>query len=277
MFNFVVLLYVCIGHWNISKSFTKDSGPLLDTILVMINLFMMSIPIALASHVAAAPRYPMYFSSLIPEDRHVILALLSFGYWIMIAQSSILFSLHIQAIFTPVFYSTPIMSKDLRAGMKEYRTKFDLRSRDNLPHEYRCFELMHYYEMDYYGKLILPLHILVYVLIMFPSATLIQYASHMHGKSILLICLYIIEFVTWWGTLLQFGGYYLGQNVKTIKSWRRLGWNTEDKKYMSRFSKSCRPLQLGDQSRFKINKLSILFFARGLSRGIVRILLTTVE
>lgn len=245
--------------------------------LLTINLFMIIIPITLALHVAAVPRSPMYVSSLVPGNHHIVLALILVGYWTMVTQSSILLSIHLQGILAHVFYAIPIMSKDLRSGLKINRTKSDLRSPDNLTHEYRCCELVHCFEMEYYGKLILPLHMLVYVLIMFPSAILIQHSSHMHGKTILLIGLYIVEFFTIWSSILLFGGYYSAQNVKTIKSWKKLGWNKEDKKYLSRFAKSCKPLQIGDQSRFKINKLSILFFVRGLSRGIVRILLTTVD
>lgn len=92
---------------------------MLDIILVMINLFMMLIPIALALHVATAPHSPMYLSSLVPENQHVILALISLGYWTMVTQSSILFSTHLQAIFTHVLYGTPIMSKDLRADINK--------------------------------------------------------------------------------------------------------------------------------------------------------------
>lgn len=174
---------------------------------------------------------------------------------------------------TSLFFATPIMSTDLRAGRQTRQD--DLLSLKHLSFEYRCFEIMHYIEMEMYGNLFVPLHTLIYILIIFPLAILIQHSSHMDNKTIIIILNRSVGFCIFWGTTLRFGGYYFAQNVKTLRSWGKLDLSCGDKLYMRKFVKSCKPLQIGDQARFKFTKLSILFFIRGISRGVVRVLLTS--
>lgn len=109
----------------------------------------------------------------------------------------------------------------------------------------------------------------------FAWAILVQNSHNVDGKTVIIIFHYVLGFSIFWGYALHFGGYFVSQNVKTLRSWIKLNWNYGDKKYIQKFAKSCKPLQMGEQTRFKFNKLSLLFFIRGISRGVVRILLTS--
>ncbi|OXA38773.1 hypothetical protein Fcan01_26454 [Folsomia candida] len=265
--------------WGSSDRQTKSLSTLLDVLLVAFQLMLIVAPLTSAIHSAPFPDSPMYLSSCFPSPwkrNSALLTINALFYWIIGTQSLVIFSLHLQSISTSLFFSTPIMAKDLRAGITSRRARQDkLLSLKHLTFEYRCFEIMHYVEMEIYGKLIVQLHTIIYILIIFPSAILIQHSSHMDSKTIAIICSYIIGSCMFWGTILRFGGYYFAQNAKTLRSWGKLDLSCEDKLYMTKFRKSCKPLQIGDQARFKLNKVLILFFIRGISRGVVRVLLTS--
>jgi hypothetical protein len=48
----------------------------------------------------------------------------------------------------------------------------------------------------------------------------------------------------------------------------------EEKKFISKFRKACRPLRVGAGSTFTIRRLSVLKFARAIVKGTIRALLT---
>lgn len=262
--------FISTEKWPLPQS-RKNIGPFLNKILIFLQFVLILFPATFAVHAATYPEFPIYISSSFsPPYSKLLLTLNSFVYWVLLTQSWILFNIQLQGVLTHQIFLTPIMATDLRATPK----RSDL-SLANLPKEYRSFEIVHWLSIDPYGNLILPLHITIYTLMMFASAILVQNSQNIGGKTVIIICHYVLGFGIFWGVLLHFGGYYFTQNLKTVRSWGKLEWSLEDKKYIKKFIKSCKPLQMGDQARFKFNKLTLLFFIRGISRGVVRILLTT--
>lgn len=183
------------------------------------------------------------------------------------------FYLHIQVLLTYILFACPILLKDLRANLPTYRTHHSLRSCPNLVHEYRCFEILHVIGMGFYGPLILPFHAFLSVLVVLGAYLITRHWMDMDYIAIYMMFNWVFIFFAVWALVLQFSGFYFLQCTKTLKSWKHFKWNKKDLKDLKRFTKSCKPLKIGDQIRFNFNNLSVLFFIRGISRGIVRALL----
>lgn len=173
-----------------------------------------------------------------------------------------------------IFYTdvTPIFWKDLRSD-SSHRTSNALRTPKNLTKEYRSVEVIHKLMMDYYKFAILPFHALVGALTVSGSYTLTRHSKKMEVINIFIICNWIIVFVCW-SLIIKFGGFYHSQCIKTIKSWKFFDFNKEDKLYMTKFTRSCRPMKIGDQIRFNFTNLTVLSFIKGVTRLYVRALLT---
>ncbi|OXA40831.1 hypothetical protein Fcan01_24230 [Folsomia candida] len=73
---------------------------------------------------------------------------------------------------------------------------------------------------------------------------------------VFVLMLSIIAQVTWTFFLEAFGRL-LENGKKTVKSWKEMKFRTrEEKAYMSKFKKSCRPLRTGKEGLFVISRIT---------------------
>lgn len=120
----------------------------------------------------------------------------------------------------------------------------------------------------------LPLYGIFALFSVFGSCLLIHFSRILTFVIIFVLISWTSGLFAFWVVTLKFGGFYFVQSIKTIKSWKKFNWTKRDILYIQKFAKSCRPLKIGDQSRFTFNNLSVFCFIRVVTRGIIRALLT---
>jgi hypothetical protein len=157
----------------------------------------------------------------------------------------------------------------------EYRTSHKMRRVENFPTEYRTLELLHKRGIAFYGLIIIPAQTLFGQFILYSNYTLIR-----HWNELGIVMKYLILFIDltvifFWNVTLEACGRFHMDATKAQKSWKLLPVrNNKEAKYLSKFRKSSRPLAIGAGEIFKIKRLTVLKFLRGIVKGTFRALLT---
>jgi len=77
-----------------------------------------------------------------------------------------------------------------------------------------------------------------------------------------------------WSVALELSGRLELGSRRLLRSWKNWNWSVADKKLLSKFRKSCRPICMRAGSYHVIQRTSVLKFLRGIVRGTFRALLT---
>jgi hypothetical protein len=78
-----------------------------------------------------------------------------------------------------------------------------------------------------------------------------------------------------WGLILEISGRFQTFSSSTLKSWKLLQFQSAiESKYLKKFKKSQKPLLIGKQGVFIIQRLTVLKFFRALMKGTFKALLT---
>jgi len=170
----------------------------------------------------------------------------------------------------------PILTREFKGGRPvwAYRTRSGLRHVDIMPREYKAMELLHKLGMIVYGKMLAPNHTLLGQFILLSNYTLIkQWENSGFFINLMLFAASGIVLCFWCATL-EVSGRFHKSAAKTIQSWKFMKQKSRhDSKLMSKFRKSCRPLAIGFEQIFKIKRLTVLKFIRGVIKGTFRALL----
>jgi len=165
--------------------------------------------------------------------------------------------------------------RELRPNKKKYVTRHSLRHSAQLPLFYRQLEILHKAGIRLLGKILLPMQFLIGKFILYGNFTLVRYGHILTHLDLLRISSFVLIFQVVWSLTLEFSGQFYRHSIATLISWKGLRIpRKEDRKYMSRFRKSCRPLYIGTEGYFVIRRLTVLKFLRAIIRGTFRSLLT---
>jgi len=171
-------------------------------------------------------------------------------------------------------YIVPFLSKELKMGGYPYETPSKLRQPQNLIVAYRALQLFQQVVNSLMGKFIVPTQTIVTKLIIISCYMAIRHGDEMEKATIALLLTWSGLAGIFWASTLMLGGYLHMYGEKTLLSWKYHQWNNKfDNKLMSKFRKSCKPIMVSFGHTYKIRRLSVLKFVRGLSRGILRALL----
>jgi hypothetical protein len=170
----------------------------------------------------------------------------------------------------------PLVCNELVRGRRSYSTNSRLRLTNNLSLEYRKFEVLHLNVMDVMGWSILPEQALIADAIMFINYALITVGYELGGITITVIVIFAVGLMTVWVTVLEAAGVFHKQSETLIESFKYGdGWNRNDRLYMDKFRKSCRPLGFRSGGGFCVKRLTGVKFIQGIVVGTLRILLST--
>lgn len=250
---------------------------LVDFILVYfsINLILTQLISSLVIYLFNnAPMFPCY---LLPDSSPLLIKVpLCFLYPCYVA--FLLFSNSLVIILTCFAYGiffVPFVVRELRVDRKSYKSVPELRQPSGLMPAYRSSQILQNQVNGLMGYFILPSQTMVTQIILLNTFTLITQSQHMSIPTLALMCVWTLTVAVFWSVILLMGGYLHFYGVKILTSWKYHAWPTKrDKKLMSKFRKSCPPIQVNFQKAYVIKRLTVLKFIRGLSRGILRILLT---
>jgi hypothetical protein len=157
----------------------------------------------------------------------------------------------------------------------KYRTSCKMRRIDNFPLEYTILQLLHKQGMEFYGFLLIPTQTLVGQFILYSNYTLIRHWNELDVTMKYLIMMIDLTVICIWNAILEVSGRFHMDATKSLKSWKLLTVrNKMETKYLSKFRKAARPLAIGFGEVFKIKRLTVLKFIRGIVKGTFRALLT---
>lgn len=171
----------------------------------------------------------------------------------------------------------PTIIKEFKLGKpnSSYRCSKDFRSPSNLTLYYRSTQILLLYANIALGPFIIPMHTASTMLFVYGLNIFITRGKSMAVIARALVLIWAILGAGAWGLALLVGGYVHLQGTKCLKSWKLFCWeNKREQKYMSKFRKSCRPWAIGYGNMLRVRRTSLLKFFKGLSKGLMRALLT---
>jgi hypothetical protein len=241
------------------------------------------IPFTVFCHFLAFPRNPVYLASLVPEENNsvfLIAGLINGIFYfctLMGVMFRLIFILSILVNFALSLY--PLISCELRSNRNSYRTMSCLRTPHILIPFYRNLEVMVKLFNEIIRPSIIPMQAMITQFTLFSVYTLMVGWSKADMEFVVkvILLLGIVAAVGCWSFLLQFGGWFSENSSKTLNSWKFFKLKKQEKKYLSKFRKSCRPLCIRVDEEYgqcRIGRLSVLKFLKGIIRGIFRALLT---
>ncbi|CAL8125326.1 unnamed protein product [Orchesella dallaii] len=172
----------------------------------------------------------------------------------------------------------PFILKELRLGRRYYVSVPALRQPANLMMAYRTAQILHERVLNIFQYLIVPLQTVITNLIIFCCVMIIKYGRNLKPSSIGMLVSWGLFGLGFWYLVLLLGGYLYMNGKKVLLSWKYHLWNRRaEAKMMSKFRRSCRPIMINFGRTYVIKRLSVLKFLRGVSRGILRTLLTLTK
>ncbi len=173
----------------------------------------------------------------------------------------------------------PLIKKELRPGLKSYKTCASLRSDPfNLVTTWRSIEILIKYINLAVGFALLYCQFCMTTIILFSVVTSV-YQWNISGlliKSFMVFagCFCFIA----WTIFLSLAGIQYKWSEDTIKSWNYNHWhNKKDFAYMQRIILCCTPFSIGDGHRFFVRPITVLKFFNSVSRNTFRALITYAD
>lgn len=160
-----------------------------------------------------------------------------------------------------------IIADDIRCGLKgSYRTLETLRTGYHMRITYTSLVILHDMNMEVSGVLLYPMNWLMMKMVIFCGANLIKYHKLMKPLVRYLVGGWALSGLLLWGIALEVGGYMFLCCERSITSWKYHNWGHE-RKIMSKFKKSCRPIKVSYHKVFSIKRISVLKFFRSVAKS----------
>jgi len=243
------------------------------SLLLMILGSAFFLPTSLCIHYFFNPDWRCYFISMIPRSNPWYVHLYIFyglQYYFLI--SGVFFCVSFLGI---LFLSIsilmfPLIRNELRPNRKSYMTLNSLRQPGTVTEMYRTLEILMKLCNQALRPVILPLQSLTGQFSMFCNVTLITHWDSLDIMMRIIFFVWTLITAGAWVIVLQCGGWLYGNAGKTTRSWKNVSWSKPDKKYLSKFRKSCRPMGVRVEERYGqycMKRVTVLKYIKGLSKG----------
>lgn len=170
----------------------------------------------------------------------------------------------------------PILSQELRHGRIDYATLPALRETPtHIILVYRATEIYVKNLLIRIGSLILPVQAYLSQFVLILNYILIKHGRDMNAISIMVALAWSMACLIVWISMLSLASTFHKEATTMKRSWKGFQFATKlERKYMSKFAKSCKPLFIGKEGVFRISKKTVLKFLQGIVRGTFRALIT---
>ncbi|CAL8143489.1 unnamed protein product [Orchesella dallaii] len=177
-----------------------------------------------------------------------------------------------------LFYFLPVIQKELRLGRVRYKTHSMLREPYHLVLNWRALQVFVTTFNIEMGFVISPVQSILLAMVLVCNVSIVfQWHLFRFTTKILLIGAGLLIPTIWCFILYMAGQQYLA-SIKTKESWKLENWEgIKDRKYISRFRRSCRSLGAGDGGSLVVTPVMVLQFADSLSQNTFRAFITYVE
>jgi len=253
---------------------------LLQILIALLSIFLFVLgkigPFFVVLHFILFPQEGIYFYSSFPtflqNNYTIFVYACHYVHFALYAWNVLFFMLLL--FFLYVVPSVPLILKELRPNKANYVTFNHLRTLKYLLPTYRSLEVLHLNVNSIVGLAFIPEQTLVTQLALFSICTMISRWNELDVITTMLLFTWTAGFLVIWSTALEAAGLLHMEGRRLLLSWKHWNWNAHDKKVMSKFRKSCRPIGLRVGSYHIIKRTSVLSFLRGIVRGTFRALLT---
>lgn len=226
------------------------------------------------------PHLPIFPGYYIPETSHFLVKLVfcyTYSTYILI-YLFINVALLLLAALLASFYYIPFVIFELKLGRLKKAYKSCKTLRDpliNLMMAFRTCQIVQLLLNNVLGIFLVPTHFLVCQFVVMGTYTVVKHIHELTVTTSVFAIFVLVNVGLFWGTFLMMGGYAHLYGVKVLESWKyyKNYKSRNEKKLMSKFRKSCKPIMINYYSYFIMRRLSVLKFVRSLSRGILRALL----
>jgi len=156
---------------------------------------------------------------------------------------------------------------------KTYISKESLRRPWNILKEYRVIRILEKFANYAFGHLWLPTHFAVLQFLIFSAFNILRHRKENDRITNFILCAGFAGYYLFWTLALEFAGRLEMEEKQIINSWKLVKFKTpQEKNFLRRFRRACRPFKFGSSVFFKVERLSILKFYLTLVHGTVRAL-----
>ncbi|CAL8127886.1 unnamed protein product [Orchesella dallaii] len=175
------------------------------------------------------------------------------------------------------FIVIPFIVLELRLGRKRrYYAVDQLRRPPMLIYTYRTVQVLQQQLNQVLGKILIPTQTVMGKIVVFSAFTVLTNGYRMRLTSIALLGGWSVVMAFAWCTILLMAGYLHLYGKRILLSWKYHEWESKrEKSIMSKFRKSCKPIDVRLGNTFVIRRLTVLKFIRQLTRGFFRLMLMT--
>lgn len=245
-----------------------------EYLLIILGLGIIAMTTINVSAFLIFPTAPAVFGNVLPDEWYMFPVHYIFPLYIIpYCYANVAAVTGIAVILGTVYI--PFIVKELRVGRSKYKTVDELRYSENLKVVYRMAQLNQIRINGLAGKLLIPAQAMVTLVFVFGGYVVIRHRSQMSTVPFLMVTSWTFAAAFGWGLVLTMGGYLQSHGVKILKSWKQHPWRSKnEKKEMNKFAKSCRPIMMCYGKMFAIRRVSLMSFVRGMTRGLMRAILT---
>jgi len=248
--------------------------------LILSSIIIISFSTAVTLHFLLFPTTPIYITSFLVGMKPIILIpiLIVCSLFCLLTSYCVMSTIMLYTNLTFNYAMTlhPIISHELLIRAPPYRTIRRLREPYTLTLFYRSLEVLTKKFNHLFRPVIVITQMIIYQLILVAIYGLITSWDQLDAimKSYLIIAASVP--MIFWGVVLQFGGSLVNNSIRTLKSWKMFPRSHSQRKFFSKFRKSCRPLGIRvdeDYGQLLIKKKSVLNFLKSIVKGTLKGLL----
>lgn len=180
-----------------------------------------------------------------------------------------------------VFYCRAVLMRillpEFRLGQpgSKYLAHDSFRQPSNFTIMYRSCQIIFMISNQLFGKCLVPVQAFSTLLFVFCNYTLIRHCDMLAPSAQIIMIIWAVFTPMFWALVLVVGGYVHSIGLKNLRSWEQCSWNSaRDAKIMKKFALSCQPLKICFGSMFVIRRVSLMVFVKGVTRSLMRALLT---
>lgn len=219
------------------------------------------------------PNNPASFLHILPHKWYTIFIMCMF-YIYIIPYCYMHLLLLVQTVLPLGLLVIRILVKELRFGRPKYLSIDSLRKPQNLQIVYRMGQILILHTNALFGKILIPIQTFTTLMSVFGAYVAIKHNDKMKTMSLLMVLGWTLIAAVGWGLCLTLGGYLHSNGQKILGSWRKYEWKSKkERNEMKKFVRSCKPIVICYGKIFVVRRVSLMIFVRGLTRGLVRVIL----
>lgn len=158
---------------------------------------------------------------------------------------------------------------------KSFKTVAIIRTPQKMSLIFREIQILVQQYNQVFGCILVPMQTLLTQFVMFTTYLFSKYADKIDTSLKATMVIWTTIATLTWIVSLEVGGIISMYGEKVLLSWKYHKWeNRQEKRYMSKFRKSCKPLMVQYGRTFVIRRITVLKYIRGLLKGVLRTLLT---